>query len=116
MSQQKPESIASVIATSPVYLFKYLLGMALGALTDVTITSLALGSLFLALATTPFVGLAVFFIMHTLIKMVNALSGAQVRQGNLVGNAIMRHAGVFAQQQSEPPSQPPANPVGEKAS
>src|SRR5271169_5561458 len=106
MSQQQPESIVRTIVTSPVYLAKYLIGMALGALTDVTITSLALGSLFLALATTPFVGLAVFFLMHTLIKMVNALSGAQVRQGNLVGNAIMRHASVFADQRATPATDP----------
>lgn len=116
MSQPKEASIASTIVTTPVYLFKYLLGMALGVLTDIPLTSLALGSVFLALATTPYVGLAVFFLVHTLIKMVNALSGAQVRQGNLIGNAIMRHAGVFSQQTSEPPSQPPADPVGEKAS
>jgi len=115
MSQQQEDSTLHIIVTTPVYLVKYLLGMALGILTDVTLTSLAAGSFFLAYATTPWAGLAVFFLGHTLIKMVNALSGAQVRQGNLVGNAIMRHAGVFAQQHSEPPSQPPSDPVQEKA-
>ncbi len=103
MSQPQEQSILSIIITGPIYLARYIFGMALGALTDVTITSLALGSFFLGYATTPWVGLATFFLLHTLIKMVNAISGALVRQGNLVGNAIMRHAGVFAQQQSEPP-------------
>lgn len=113
MSQQPEPSIAHIIVTTPVYLVKYLLGMALGALTDVTITSLALGSLFLALATTPYAGLAVFFLLHTLIKMVNALSGAQVRQGNLVGNAIMRHASVFADQRATPASEPTGDATSE---
>lgn len=112
MSQQQDDSIVTIVGAAPIYLIKYVIGMALGALTDVTITSLALGSTFLAFATNAWVGLAVFFLLHTVIKMVNALSGAQVRQGNVVGNAIMRHAGVFAQQQHEPPS---SDPVGERA-
>ena len=115
MSQQEPQSIASIITAFPGYAFNYVFGMVLGILTDITTTSLALGSFFLGYATTPWLGLATFFLVHTAIKMVNAVSGALVRQGNLIGNSIMRHAGVFAQQSSEPPSQPPADPVQDEA-
>lgn len=115
MSQPQESSPAYIIITTPIYLGKYFLGLLFGALTDVTLTSLAIGSIFLGLATTPFAGVAAFFLLHTVIKMVNALSGAQVRQGNLVGNAIMRHAGVFTDQRSNPSAQPSADPVQEKA-
>ena len=114
MSQQE-QTVVTSITGFPAYIFNYVFGMALGILTDITTTSLALGSFFLGYATTPYVGLATFFLVHTAIKMVNAVSGALVRQGNLVGNSIMRHAGVFAQQSSEPPQQPPADPVQETA-
>ncbi len=113
MSQQEPQSVASIIAGFPAYAFNYVFGMALGILTDITTTSLALGSLFLGVAITPWIGLATFFLVHTIIKMVNAVSGALVRQGNLVGNSIMRHAGVFADQHSNPPSTEPSQPIGD---
>lgn len=113
MNQQQDESIISIIVGFPAYIFRYAFGMVLSILTDITMTSLALGSFFLGYATTLAAGLATYFLLHTVIKMVNAISGAQVRQGSLVGNAIMRHAGVFASQQHEPPSQP-LDPVGEE--
>ncbi len=116
MSQQQEQTVTSIIAAFPAYVFNYVFGMALGILTDITTTSLALGSFFLGYATTPWIGLATFFLVHTVIKMVNAVSGALVRQGNLIGNPIMRHAGVFADQRSNPPSNEPPQPTGDGTS
>lgn len=112
MSQQE-QSLTSIVVTTPIYLVRYLLGMAVGIVTDPTTTSLAIGSFFLGYAIIPWAGLAAFFLVHTFIRIVNAVNGAQVRQGSLVGNAIMRHAGVFADQRSNPPSNEPPQPIGD---
>jgi hypothetical protein len=114
MSQPQEQSLTSIVVTTPIYLVRYLLGMAVGILTDPTTTSLAIGSFFLGYATTPWAGLAAFFLIHTFIRIVNAVNGAQVRLGSLVGNAIVRHAGVFAQQSSGPGGGRPPHPVGDE--
>jgi hypothetical protein len=108
-TQQNP-TVLSLIASAPAYLFNYLFGLALATISDVTLTSLALGSLFLGYATTPWAGFATFFLIHTLIKIVNALNGAIVQQGRMVASSGTQLANVFMTQASAMPK-PDLDPV-----
>jgi hypothetical protein len=75
----------------------------LAIFSDITLTSMALGSFFLGWATTPLIGLAVFFLAHTVLKGVNALNGAIVRQGSLVARSGEQLARVFGDQAAAAP-------------
>jgi hypothetical protein len=108
-TQQNPTAL-SLIATAPAYLYYYLFGLALATISDVTLTSLALGSFFLGYATTPWAGLALFFLTHTFIKIVNALNGAIIQQGRLVASSGAQLAQVFTTQ-AKGVSGPDVDPV-----
>jgi hypothetical protein len=105
----KEQTIFSIFKEFPVYVFNYSFGLILAILSDVTLTSLALGSFFLGYATIPWVGFAVFFLGHTGIKIVNALNGAIVQQGRLVAHSGAQLAQVF-NTQTEAISKPSLDP------
>lgn len=113
--QQEQTTILSIFKGFPAYAFNYVIGLALAVISDVTLTSLALGSAFLGYATTPWAGLALFFLTHTLIKIVNALNGAIIQQGRMVASSGAQLAQVFTTQaeavpkpQLDPVQDPPA--------
>jgi len=94
----KKQTILSIFMNFPFYVFKYGFGLVLATMSDITLTSMALGSFFLGWATTPVLGLAVFFLAHTVIKVVNALNGAIVQQGHLIAQSGVQLAQVFGDQ------------------
>jgi hypothetical protein len=96
--QAQEQTVLSIFKQFPGYAFDYGFGLVLAIISDITLTSMALGSFFLGWATTPVVGLAVFFLAHTVLKGVNALNGAIVQQGRLVAQAGVRLAQVFGDQ------------------
>ena len=98
MSQTQEQTILSIFKEFPAYVFNYTFGLVLAILSEITLTSLALGSFFLGYATTPWAGFAIFFLAHTVIKIVNALNGAIVQQGRLVANSGTQLAKVFGDQ------------------
>lgn len=99
MSQpQEQQTILSIFTSLPRYAFKYVTGLALAVLSEITMTSLALGSFFLGYTTTPWVGLAIFFLVHTGIKIVNAITGALVQSGHIVAQSGLQLAQVFTAQ------------------
>lgn len=110
MNQIQHPTVLSIVAGAPAYLFNYLFGLALATISDVTLTSLALGSVFLGYATTTWAGLATFFLVHTAIKIVNALNGAIVQQGRMVASSGAQLASVFTQQAAATPK-PDLDPV-----
>jgi hypothetical protein len=98
MSQSQEQTILSIFTKLPNYLLNYLTGLGLSALSEITMTSLALGSIFLGYATNPWIGLAVFFLIHTGIKIVNAITGALVQSGHIVAQSGLQLAQVFTAQ------------------
>lgn len=114
MNQTKAPSILSLIFGFPAYAFNYLAGLALAIVSDITLTSLALGCFFLALASNAWVGLAAFFLVHTLIKIVNALNGAIVQQGRMIATSGTQLAQVFMSQAEAAPK-PLLDPVQDQS-
>lgn len=110
MTQTQDQTILSVFTQFPAYVFNYAFGLILAVLSDITLTSLAAGSTFLGFAVSPWAGLAVFFLSHTLIKIVNALNGAIVQQGRMVANSGIQLAQVFTSQAAAAP-RPALDPV-----
>lgn len=98
MNQKQEQTISSLFKEFPAYVFNYGVGLVLAILSDVTLTSLALGSFFFGYATTPWAGLALFFLTHTFIKIVNALNGAIIQQGRMVASSGAQLAQVFTTQ------------------
>jgi hypothetical protein len=94
----KEQTIFSIFTNFPVYVFNYGFGLVFAILSDITLTSMFLGSFFLGFATTPWVGLAVFFLAHAILKGINALNGAIVQQGRLVAQSGIQLAQVFTSQ------------------
>jgi hypothetical protein len=94
----KEQTIPSIFKSFPAYAFNYGFGLVLAILSDITLTSMALGSFFLSWATTPILGLAVFFWAYAILKGVNALNGAIVQQGRLVAQSGAQLARVFDSQ------------------
>ena len=82
-------------------------GFALAIISDITTTSMFLTAFFVGYVTNVWIGLAVFFGTHTLIKMVNAVNGAIITNGRHSLQAGRTLASVFASQAHEPPSTPP---------
>lgn len=103
MNQQERQTILSIFTKFPLYLFKYVTGLGLAVLSEITMTSLALSSFFLGYTTTPWIGLAVFFLVHTGIKIVNAITGALVQSGHIVAQSGLQLAQVFTTQVEEAP-------------
>jgi hypothetical protein len=95
---KEQQTILSIFKEFPAYAFNYVFGLVLAIISDITLTSMALGSFFLGYATTAWAGLAVFFLTHTAIKAINALNGAIVQQGRLVAQAGSQLARVFDSQ------------------
>jgi hypothetical protein len=111
MTQQDQDpTVLSIFAGFPVYIFNYLFGLLLAVFSDITLTSLAIGSFCLGRATTLWVGLALFFLGHTGIKIVNALNGAIVQQGRMVAQSGRLLASVFTAQAEAAPK-PDLDPV-----
>ena len=106
----KEQTILSIFKDFPGYTFNYLFGLLLAIISDVTTTSLALGSLSLGYATVPWVGFAIFFLGHTGIKIVNAVNGAIVQQGRMVASSGAQLAQVF-NTQAEAVPKPSLDPV-----
>jgi hypothetical protein len=88
-------TVLDIFKKFPDYLLNYVVGFVLAILSDVTTTSLAVGSFFVGYATNVWWGLAVFFLVHTGIKIANAVNGAIVQQGRLTANAGHRLAHIF---------------------
>jgi hypothetical protein len=116
MNQTKDQTVLDVFKEFPGYAYDYIFGFFLAIISDITLTSLALGSFFLGYATTLWLGLAVFFLGHTVIKIVNALNSAIVQQGRLAGGGSIsageRLAKVFDTQAagaSKPNLKPPTD-------
>ncbi len=104
----KQESLTSIITGFPKYAFEYLFGFLFAALSDITLTSLTVGSVALGFATSNlYVGLATFFLVHTGIKMVNAVNSARIQQGRYNAAAIDKLTQVFAQVQPAVPTPEP---------
>lgn len=103
MSQPQEQTILSIFTNLPRYLFKYATGLGLAVLSEITMTSLAFASFFLGYATTPWAGLAVFFLVHTGIKIVNAITGALVQSGRIVAQSGLQLAQVFTTQAEATP-------------
>jgi hypothetical protein len=117
MTKKEDQTILDVFKEFPACFFNYGFGMVLAILSDFTLISAALGSFFLGCATTVWVGLAAFFLLHTGIKMVNALNGAIVQGGRLAAEGSVsggaRIAQVFDDQAaaaSKPSFDPPSEP------
>ncbi len=115
MSQTQEQTIFSIFKQFPGYIFNYGFGLALAIISDITLTSMALGSFFLGWATSPVVGLAVFFLAHTVLKGVNALNGAIVQQGRMVASSGAQLAQVFGDQAAAAPK-PSLGPVQDPSS
>lgn len=103
MSQKQEQTVLSIFTNLPRYLFQYVGGLGLATLSEITMTSLALGSIALGYATSPWVGLAAFFLIHTGIKIVNAITGALVQAGHIVAQSGMQLAQIFATQAEAAP-------------
>jgi len=85
-----------LIVRSPLYLFEYVVGFALAAISDITTTSVVLTGVFVGLATgNVWAGLASFFGIHTAIKIVNAVNGAIVQNARASVTASRILASVF---------------------
>jgi hypothetical protein len=111
----KEQTIFSIFKDFPAYVFNYVFGLILAILSDVTTTSLAVGSLSLGYATIPWVGFAVFFLGHTGIKVVNAINGAIVQQGRMVASSGVQLAQVF-NTQADAISKPSLDPAQDPSS
>ena len=112
MKAQKEQTILSIFTNFPAYAFNYGFGLVLAILSDITLTSMFLGSFFLGFATTPWIGLAVFFLAHTILKGINALNGAIVQQGRLVAQSGIQLAQVFTSQAEAAPKPSLDPPTG----
>src|SRR5438128_2355310 len=98
----EPEpTLAQILGAFPSYAWNYLFGFVVGVLCDVTLTSLALGSVALGWATSWQLGAAAFFGGHFAIRSTNARGQAVVRSGREVAGGLHRLASLF------PPPQPP---------
>jgi hypothetical protein len=94
-------SVLSIIGGFPKHAISYVVGFLLAFLSDVTTTSLALGSAAGGLATSAWTGVAIFFLGHTVIKIINATNGARIQHGKLVATAMYRIANIFESTQQE---------------
>jgi hypothetical protein len=108
----KEQTILSIFKSFPAYVFNYGFGLVLAILSDITLTSMALGSFFLGWATTPIAGLAVFFLSHAALKGLNALNGAIVQQGRMVAHSGRQLAEVFTVQAEATPKSSLDPPTG----
>lgn len=95
--------LGQVIAGFPKYLFDYLFGFVVGILCDVTLSSLAIGSVAVGWVTQWQLGVALFFFGHFWIRTTNARGQAVVRSGREVAGGLHRLVSLFPT--PEPPAQ-----------
>ena len=89
---EKELTFGKLLEQFPRYFIGYLWGFVEGVLCDMTLTSLALASVAIALTTNWKVGVAVFFGGHFVIRGINAVSTATVVSGQYVEQGTMRVA------------------------
>ncbi len=112
----KEPSVADILKGFPAYITHYLLGFVWGALCDVTLTSLWLGSAALGYATDWKLGVAAFFFGHFAIRSQNARGQAIVRAGREVRLPLARIANLMTppapeEQEAEQPAKVDTTPA-----
>lgn len=101
-------SIASVLTGLPRYLLDYFIGFVVVVATDTTMTSLGLGSIALGFALgSAWIGLAAFFLGHTAISIVNAITGAHIQHARIASQPLRAIAAAFHNQGQPPITEPP---------
>ena len=103
--QPQPPSLLSLILRSPLYLLEYFGGFVVASITDITTTSLLIGSIAVGLATNVYAGIAVFFLSHVGIKVANAVNGAIIQNARATAQGARTLASVFSNRQPEPPQE-----------
>lgn len=89
------ETNVSIIKKFPEYIVGYGLSFPLAAMSDITITSLTISSVAIGFATNVYAGIATFFLIHTGIRMINAITGTRIQQAIITSESINRLANVF---------------------
>jgi hypothetical protein len=91
MTSQKGQELTfwDILRGAPAYLINYVVGLLLGGLTDLTITSTFFASVALALATNVYWAVAFFFVIHIVVRIVNAVNSAIVTNGRLAGQGAL---------------------------
>src|SRR5208282_2329321 len=95
--------VMEVLRALPSYVFGYVVGMIASIFSTVTLTSLCIGSIAVGFAVSPWAGIAIFFLMHTLIKMTNSLASAIYQAGRTPALSVARFANVFATTETAKP-------------
>ena len=85
----------NVVTKFPGYIYSYVAGFVVGIISDLTLTSVFVTSALIGYGSQIWIGAAVFFALHVLISMVNAISGAiavngkdQAQATNTLANVI----------------------------
>jgi hypothetical protein len=95
-NDQKEPGAWDIIKGFPVYFGSYVFGFVWGGLTDVTLTSLWIGSAAFGYATSSWaIGVAAFFLGHFTIRIANARGQAIVRSGREVRVPLGRIANIL---------------------
>lgn len=88
-------SLFSLILKFPSHVYKYIFGLFFAVISDITSSGLALGSTFIGCATNLWIGLASFFIGHTIIMIINATNNAIIQHSRLISESLIK---VFSDQ------------------
>lgn len=104
MNEQQAQQIspAQIFANLPGYLIGTLSGLVLGILTDLTLTSTFITSAAVSLATNIYWGIALFFLIQALLRIVNAVTGAIVAGAKIQGQGQIQAMQLLATVLSPP--------------
>lgn len=108
MNDEQATSIQEVLTGFPKYVYGYLSGFVYGALCDMTLTSLTLGSIALGWATQWQLGVAAFFFGHFSIRATNARSASTMHSGRAIAGGLHRLASLFPQPSAPSEDETPA--------
>lgn len=102
-------SVLSLVKGFPRYLSLYFLGFLVVVISDSTITGLTLGSIAFGFAVrSVWAGLAVLFLLHTGVQVVNAITGAHIQHARIGAQPLRAIAAAFHNQGRPPITEPPS--------
>jgi hypothetical protein len=93
MNPQQPslsENLIHALEGLPKFALSYVVGFIVIAITDVIVTSLAVGCVFLGMLTSPLVALTAFFLIYAVIRTLNGVGNSISSAGNMVAQAHLQ--------------------------
>lgn len=96
------ENLVKSLEGLPTYILSYFVGFFILLITDVIVTSLAIGCILLTILTHPLIALAVFLFGYTVVGIIGGISNALKISASMMAQQINFTAQVMSNNQASP--------------